>query len=84
MYTPKNETDFTAAYARGERDFNLSGYAHPLPASLTTTGDLDLRGYAHPLPASLTTTGYLYLSGYAHPLPAGLRRGKNNLRPTDD
>ena len=65
MYSPKNETDFADAYARGERNFDLSGYAHPLPASLTTTGDL-------------------YLSGYAHPLPAGLRRGKNNLRPTDD
>jgi len=44
----------------------------PLPAGLTTTGDLYLSGYAHPLPAGLTTTGYLYLSGYAHPLPAGL------------
>ena len=53
MYTPTNETDFAAAYARGERDFDLSDYAHPLPASLTTTGHLDLRGYAHPLPASL-------------------------------
>ena len=46
MYAPKNETDFADAYARGERDFDLRGYAHPLPA--------------------------------------GLRRGKNNLRPTDD
>ena len=34
MYTPKNEKDFTAAYARGERDFNLRGYNHPLPAGL--------------------------------------------------
>ena len=76
MYTPKNEKDFTAAYARGERDFNLRGYNHPLPAGLTTTGNLDgLSGYNHPLPAGLTTTGYLYgLDGYYHPLPAGLKR----------
>ena len=28
----------------------------PLPAGLTTTGDLNLGSYAHPLPAGLTTT----------------------------
>jgi hypothetical protein len=44
----------------------------PLPAGLTTTGNLYLRSYAHPLPAGLTTTGDLYLGSYAHPLPAGL------------
>ena len=53
-------------------DLDLSDYAHPLPAGLTTTGDLYLSDYAHPLPAGLTTTGDLDLWGYAHPLPAGL------------
>jgi hypothetical protein len=46
----------------------------PLPAGLTTAGDLYLSGYTHPLPAGLTTTGYLDLRGYTHPLPAGLTR----------
>ena len=54
-------------------DLDLRGYAHPLPAGLTTTSNLvDLGDYAHPLPAGLTTTGGLDLRGYAHPLPAGL------------
>jgi hypothetical protein len=50
---------------------NLRGYAHPLPAGLTSVGgSLDLEGYAHPLPAGLTSVGgSLYLLGYAHPLP---------------
>ena len=53
---------------------DLRGYAHPLPAALTSVGgDLDLEGYAHPLPAALTSVGGdLYLRGYAHPLPAAL------------
>jgi hypothetical protein len=52
----------------------LRGYAHPLPAGLTSVGGyVYLRGYAHPLPAGLTSVGgYVYLEGYAHPLPAGL------------
>ena len=54
-------------------DLDLTGYAHPLPAGLTTTSNLvDLGDYAHPLPAGMTTTGGLDLRGYAHPLPAGL------------
>ena len=32
---------------------DLRGYAHPLPAGLTTTGDLDLRGYKFELPGAL-------------------------------
>ena len=50
----------------------LRGYAHPLPAGLTTTGDLHLSRYDHPLPAGLTTTGDLHLGRYDHPLPDGL------------
>ena len=55
-------------------DLDLNGYAHPLPATLTSVGGfLDLLGYAHPLPATLTSVGgNLYLRGYTHPLPAGL------------
>ena len=53
MYKPETQEDFSRAYEAGERNFNLRGYAHPLPAGLTTTGDLDLSGYAHPLPAGL-------------------------------
>jgi hypothetical protein len=51
----------------------LEGYAHPLPAWLTSVGGyLYLRGYAHPLPAGFASVGgSLYLEGYAHPLPAG-------------
>lgn len=36
----------------------LQGYAHPLPASLTSVGgSLDLRGYAHPLPDWIISAG---------------------------
>ena len=35
-------------------DLDLNGYAHPLPATLTSVGgNLYLRGYTHPLPAGL-------------------------------
>ena len=35
-------------------NLELGSYAHPLPAGLTTTGDLHgLGSYAHPLPAGL-------------------------------
>ena len=53
MYKPTTPDDFERAYNAGERNFDLSGYAHPLPAGLTTTGYLELSGYAHPLPAGL-------------------------------
>jgi len=33
-YTPTTEKDFTDAYRRGERDFDLSGYGFALPAGL--------------------------------------------------
>ena len=37
---------------------DLRGYAHPLPAALTSVGgDIYLRGYAHPLPDGLTSKG---------------------------
>ena len=36
----------------------LRGYAHPLPAGLTSVGGyLDLRGYAHPLPDWIISAG---------------------------
>ena len=44
----------------------------PLPAGLTSTGNLILRSYPHPLPAGLTSVGHLVLGTYRHPLPAGL------------
>ena len=37
---------------------DLRGYAHPLPASLTSIGGyVDLQGYAHPLPVWLIAGG---------------------------
>ena len=55
----------------------MSGYEHPLPASITQTGYLDLSGYEHPLPASITQTGNLDLRGYEHPLPASITQTGN-------
>ena len=42
------------AHGRFNGPLYLDGYAHPLPAGLTSVGgDLYLDGYAHPLPAGL-------------------------------
>ena len=79
VWTPAELAGVETLEVKGNLD--VSDYAHPLPAGLTSVGGyLDVRGYGHPLPAGLTSVGgYLGVRGYAHPLPAGLTSVGGNI-----
>ena len=79
VWTPAELAGVETLEVKGNLD--VRGYAHPLPAGLTSVGgNLDVFGYAHPLPAGLTSVGGdLYVRDYAHPLPAGLTSVGGNI-----